>query len=581
MKEKKSDVDRKNIKFAKRIHVAGTANLNIQISKVMKLLWIDLNCSFSHSSLALPALHAQVMDNSQVEWAVVHSTNGEPTGIAVNAIYNHRPDVIAATAWLFTHEQLMHIIKRIKALLPHATVILGGPEFLGENETFLRQNPEVNAVLRGEGEESFAEWIKIWDETEHWNTIPGLCHIANGRYHDGGIARVLHFDKLLPPEASSLFCWDKPFVQIETTRGCFNTCAFCVSGAAEPIRQIPIEAIRERLQNIRKHGIRDVRVLDRTFNHHPQQALTMLQLFAEFHPYLRFHLEIHPALLPPNVREMLATLPTGLLHLEAGMQSLRQEVLDRSQRKGTLAQGLDGLQYLCSLPNLITHADLIAGLPSYTLAQIYQDIQTLAICHTGEIQLESLKLLPGTAMRSNAAKLGIRYSPLPPYEVLETDAISNEQLQEARRLSRLLDAYYNTETWQMPIRQLIIHEEDFLHRFLHYLTTHNHIEQPMSLERRGELLYLFCCEYYPNYTAHATIAWIEAGMSLKKRPAEHILTGHLQPPNEWTVIYGEYTDQLRLCLLPTGPGGEGYWFGYSNADRRKPPVFKAEKRKTT
>lgn len=171
MKEKKSDVDRKNIKFAKRIHVAGTANLNIQISKVMKLLWIDLNCSFSHSSLALPALHAQVMDNSQVEWAVVHSTNGEPTGIAVNAIYNHRPDVIAATAWLFTHEQLMHIIKRIKALLPHATVILGGPEFLGENETFLRQNPEVNAVLRGEGEESFAEWIKIWDETEH-------CHFS-------------------------------------------------------------------------------------------------------------------------------------------------------------------------------------------------------------------------------------------------------------------------------------------------------------------------------------------------------------------------------------------------------------------
>ena len=32
MKEKKSDVDRKNIKFAKRIHVAGTANLNIQKS---------------------------------------------------------------------------------------------------------------------------------------------------------------------------------------------------------------------------------------------------------------------------------------------------------------------------------------------------------------------------------------------------------------------------------------------------------------------------------------------------------------------------------------------------------------------
>lgn len=104
------------------------------------------------------------------------------------------------------------------------------------------------------------------NEQEKWNTIPGLCYLdSNGQYRDNGIARVLKFSDLIPPEKSRFFNWSKPFVQLETTRGCFNTCAFCVSGGEKPVRTLSIEAIRERLQIIHQHGIKNVRVLDRTF----------------------------------------------------------------------------------------------------------------------------------------------------------------------------------------------------------------------------------------------------------------------------------------------------------------------------
>ena len=541
----------------------------------MRILWLDLNCSYAHSSLALPALHAQVMHRTDVEWMVVRTTTGEAVGTAVDAIYAHRPDVVAATAWLFTHEHLQHIIARVKALLPQTVVILGGPEFLGDNKDYMLRHPEVNCVLRGEGEESFARWLEVWNAPAAWADIAGLCYMHGGVYNDNGLARVADFAALHAPEESALFTWGKPFVQVETTRGCFNTCAFCVSGVGDPIRQLPLEVIRQRLHRIRERGIRDVRVLDRTFNYHPRHAIDLLRLFAEYHPHLRFHLEIHPALLPQSVREVLAEMPHGLLHLEAGIQSLRQEVLDKSLRKGSLEQALDGLRFLCSLPNLITHADLIAGLPLYTLRQIYEDIHTLAEYRAGEIQLESLKLLPGTVMRRDAAMLGLRYSPLPPYEVLETDAITSRELQESRRLSRLLDAYYNTSAWQDITRRLMLHEQDFLHRFLVHLTEHNYIDQPMSLERRGELLYLFCCDHYPDYVTDVTVAWIEAGMSLKKRPAEGVRTKHVQPSEAWTVICGEYADTLRLCFLPTDDAGHGYWFGYDTTSQCPAPIFKA------
>lgn len=543
----------------------------------MKILWIDLNSSYAHSSLALPALHAQIMTDPSIEWEIVSATINENTGMIVDEIYRHRPDILAATTWLFNHEQLMHVASRVKALLPEACLVLGGPEFLGDNEEFLRKNPFVDCVFRGEGEEVFPQWLTCWNHPEQWHTVPGLCYLTpNKEYKDNGIARVLNFAGLVPTEQSRFFNWSKPFVQLETTRGCFNTCAFCVSGGEKPVRTLSIESIRERLQLIHAHGIKNVRVLDRTFNYNPRRAKELLRLFLEFHPDIRFHLEIHPALLSEELKEELSLLPKGLLHLEAGIQSLREPVLEKSRRMGKLSDALDGLRFLCALPNMETHADLIAGLPLYHLHEIFEDVRTLAGYAAGEIQLESLKLLPGTEMRRRAEELGIKYSPLPPYEVLQTHEISVSELQTARQLSRLLDGFYNTPAWQTLTRELILNDKQFLHRFLAYLTKANLIDQPMSLEKRGLILYEFCKQNYPEYQIQAAIAWIEAGMSLKKLPAEKVWTKRQIPPATWNIIYGEYKESLRLCFLPADEKGEhGYWFGFESEIQKASPVFKA------
>ena len=543
----------------------------------MKILWIDLNSSYAHSSLALPALHAQIMTDPSIEWEIVSATINENAGMIVDEIYHHQPDILAATTWLFNHEQLIHVASRVKALLPKTCLVLGGPEFLGDNEEFLRKNPFVDCVFRGEGEEVFPQWLTCWNYPEQWHTVPGLCYLTPYKeYKDNGIARVLNFAGLVPPEQSRFFNWSKPFVQLETTRGCFNTCAFCVSGGEKPVRTLSIESIRERLQLIHAHGIKNVRVLDRTFNYNPRRAKELLRLFLEFHPDIRFHLEIHPALLSEELKEELSLLPKGLLHLEAGIQSLREPVLEKSRRMGKLSDALDGLRFLCALPNMETHADLIAGLPLYHLHEIFEDVRTLAGYAAGEIQLESLKLLPGTEMRRRAEELGIKYSPLPPYEVLQTHEISVSELQTARQLSRLLDGFYNTPAWQTLTRELILNDEQFLHRFLAYLTKANLIDQPMSLEKRGLILYEFCKQNYPEYQIQATIAWIEAGMSLKKLPAEKVWTKRQIPPATWNIIYGEYKESLRLCFLPADEKGEhGYWFGFESEIQKASPVFKA------
>lgn len=541
----------------------------------MKLVWLDLNSSYAHSSLALPAIHAQgIEQNKEVEWIKVSATINSNVGTVVAEIVRDAPDILAATAWLFTHEVLLKIVGRVKALLPHCVVMLGGPEMLGNNENYLRRYPFVNCVFRGEGELEFHKWLRVWGDREQWENVTGLCWLDDeGVYHDGGLAKVEAFDRLEIPERSPFFDWTKPFVQLETTRGCFNTCAFCVSGAEKPVRMLSVESVRERLQLIREHGIRDIRLLDRTFNGNSRRAIALLNLFREFAGEMRFHLEIHPALLPDEIRELIKELPEGLLHLEAGIQSLKEEVLNACHRLGDLNAALDGLRYLSSLPNIVVHADLIAGLPLYTLSQMREDVRTLVSFGTKEIQLELLKLLPGTLMRQKASELGIVFSPDVPYEVLRTNEMSVEDLREARLLSRLIDGFYNAIAWQQVTRELILYSEDFLSRFQSWLEERELLEQPLSLEKRGMLLYDFCEVYYPKFLSSIIVSWVLAGIPLAKEPSKKIRPWTIALPEDIRVLQGEYSEMMRLYYMSDHE--KEYWFGFDRAKSASKPLFMA------
>ncbi len=484
----------------------------------MNLTWLDISASFSHSSLALPSIEA-CRTGDPYTWSVVRGNINSDIYAITRELYEAKPTLVAATLWLFNHEVTLKICERIKALLPETTIILGGPEFNGCNEHFLRRNPFVNFVFRGEGEVEFHRFLQ---GTEH-SQVVGLCYLdPEGEYQDNGTARVQNFAELPSPEESQFFNFDSPFVQIETSRGCFNSCAFCVSGGDKPIRYKPIEQIRSRIERIKSRGVKDVRMLDRTFNYSPSRAQAMLNLFREY-PTMNFHLEIHPALLSPPLLALLADMPKGLLHLEAGMQSLDDKVIEACERIGTNEAAIEGLKRLCSMSNFETHADLIAGLPHYTLDQIFSDINRLSRIGAGEIQLELLKLLPGTKMRREASQNGICHASTPPYEVLETPAMSMGELNLSRLLSKLLDKFYNAKGWQAVTQTIIGENDSFLKEFLDYLLPLELLEKPLSLQRRGELLYAFCTEQMGGrYTDEISMAWIENGISLRHREAGKI-----------------------------------------------------------
>jgi hypothetical protein len=126
-------------------------------------------------------------------------------------------------------------------------------------------------------------------------------------------------------------------------------------------------------------------------------------------------------------------------------------------------------------------------------------------------------------MRDAASQLGLRFSPLPPYEVLRTSSMSPSELRLAMQFSRTIDLYYNSDPWQEVFRELVCSHPEFLTAFTTHLRESMVLDSPVSLERRGVILYEYCRAHYPEHVCDVSIAWILAGFSLKKEPAGNVI----------------------------------------------------------
>jgi hypothetical protein len=178
------------------------------------------------------------------------------------------------------------------------------------------------------------------------------------------------------------------------------------------------------------------------------------------------HFEMVPSRFPPELIETISRFPSGTLRLEIGIQTLNPDISARIGRPAEPDQELAVLARLREKTNAIIHADLIAGLPGEDMASFGRGFDLLiaalwpmeqhlrrypaAEAHeaTGtkaEIQLGILKLLPGTPIGRHTIPFGMRYDPMPPYEVTETAAIPAHDLNHIKNFARFWEIIVNRE----------------------------------------------------------------------------------------------------------------------------------------
>ena len=582
------------------------------------IVFLAANASYSHTNLAGWYLRECAVAAGW-EWREVEVIQTDSLAAALQKVLGLQPDVLAASFYLFNANFLLSFMTRFKALRPDCCVIGGGPEFLGDNSSFLKRHPEINAVIRGEGERALSEWLEYCKKPEEWGGIKGLCAIIDGNYIDNGRTELIkNLDEISSPFHANLMDGDfrvatrsitkpegchsrrsgnpeqnkyldshfhgndrnrvderrleinssgfkKPFLLLETSRGCSNKCAFCTS-AGEHVRFFSLERIKNDLGLIAAAGVKEVRIADRTFNENLSRCMALIKIMRDDFKDIKFHLEVDPARVAPEMIQELALAESGKFHLEVGIQAARSGALCSIGRFGSVEYSLAVLNQLCHLRNIAIHVDLIAGLPGVGMADLYADLQAIALMEPDEIQLELLKVLPGTQLSREKEKFGIIAADEPPYEVLQTADMGFDELFAAQRLSRLVDWFYNTTELQEVLAAAIRLVPAFFERFGDFCGNIAGESHAPALENRFRLLEQFARLYASALIPKLGYAWLKWGLS-----AQHGIcrtTQWKKPiPAEAVLVEGESVGERHRIYL--AELGKKYLFVYGQYPRRQ------------
>ncbi len=136
------------------------------------------------------------------------------------------------------------------------------------------------------------------------------------------------------------------------------------------------------------------------------------------------------------------------------------------------------------------HADLIAGLPSDTLAGFGHSFDQLIALNPQEIQVGILKRLRGAPINRHSESYQMRYDPNPPYSILSTQDISFSEIQRLNRFARYWDLVGNSGRFSQTL-PLILADQPFK-RFMQFsdaIFTMTGSTWQIALKRLFELTY--------------------------------------------------------------------------------------------
>ena len=411
----------------------------------MKILLTTLHSRYIHSSLALPCLGAVSKGIEGIETVIKEFTVNEERSKVIHQITKTGADLIAFSCYIWNIKDVLEITSILKKEAGNPLIVLGGPEVSFDGEKILKENEAVDFIVKGEGEESFSSLLKALGEGLSIDNVSGIV----ARNHKGEIRStpslpLPDLDSIPSPFTAGLVNMDKPLIYYETSRGCPFTCAFCLSSIEERVRAFSMERVKSDLSCLREKRAATIKLVDRTFNYNPKRADEIWSFILEKTISSKYHFEIAADLLTDENLEILKHVPPGIFRFEIGIQSIAEETLHSVGRNSDLVKLFANIKRLVAETEIDIHLDLVAGLPGENFEGFLASLERLFNLKGHHIQVEPLKVLKGAPMMAIAKKEGYLWSHDPPYRIITTPWLDEEEIEKIETIGRLLELLYNS-----------------------------------------------------------------------------------------------------------------------------------------
>lgn len=430
----------------------------------MKVLLAAINAKYIHSNLGIYSLKTYG-EKMLKEWGLAEETKVSLAEYTINHqmeqilqdIYKRKPDVIGFSCYIWNISYVKMILADIKKVLPDVKIWAGGPEVSYHAEAFLKEEPAVDIVMMGEGEITFAHFLKALLEGEELKQVPGfMLRNDDGTITDTGFRQVMDMSQIPFPYAfMDMKELEHRIIYYESSRGCPFSCAYCLSSIDKKLRFRSLDLVLPELEWFLQAKVPQVKFVDRTFNCKKSHAMAIWQYIRDHdNGITNFHFEIAADLLDKDELDLLSTMRPGLVQLEIGVQSTNEKTLETIRRKTDIEEIRQITETINSWHNIHQHLDLIVGLPWEDLKRFKQSFNDVYSMEPEQLQLGFLKILKGSYMEELIPDCDLLYSAAPPYEVLQTKWLSYGDVLELKDIEEMTEVHYNSRQFTCTLKEL-------------------------------------------------------------------------------------------------------------------------------
>ncbi len=332
-----------------------------------------------------------------------------------------RPKIIGFTGSPFERKALFEYISGVKAAAPGALVLAGGPFFTVTAQECLERLPDVDIVVRGEGERTLLEIAQAYGDAKRLSGIKGITYRdASGKAVANPSREFMNRDDA-ELDVGLLRNDDiyTPFVDFKNyeeqnlkalpvliARGCTERCVFCFNNNYGRFRSRSVDSVIGEIRRKREMFESDVFwMVDPTFTLREEYALALCEGIRKSCPGIRWYCETRADCSLPLLEKMAGA---GCASIDFALESGSPKVLKAIRKRLDLSKLKDFARRTSEL-GIRSLAFVLYSLPEETFQDFLMTMDVLndikpfihTISHNGAL------ILPGTQMEAMAKERGI------------------------------------------------------------------------------------------------------------------------------------------------------------------------------
>jgi radical SAM superfamily enzyme YgiQ (UPF0313 family) len=344
----------------------------------------------------------------------------------LNAIKNEKPNIVGFTNYIWNRNLTLKFATYLKELHPDCTTIMGGPNYnfaeLDWVEQFMRETPQIDFHIEGEGEVKFTNVVEACLKNEF---IPakvklskpsGACFIEpeTNRCVIDTISRIGKLDDVPSPYQTGLldeFLADPIYCPIiETNRGCPYLCTFCDWGSMgkSTSSSFSMERVVTDLEYIVENNVSKTPYLyigDANFGLFPRD-IEIAKLLRKYKDTKGFPQNVYLYFAKNSSENVLkiAELIKDMTNFSLSRQTQNPDVLKIIKRDNIPLSTFNKLAALGKELGVSTFVELIYTLPGESKQSFYNGVREILLQKVDGLHFFPSMLFDGAEMSTNTSR---------------------------------------------------------------------------------------------------------------------------------------------------------------------------------